>query len=78
MKNITDFTLISRLKRLEGVYNDGQKVLKECHKHWDYYIETETGDCIKLNILAAQIDTTSLILKTLKIEMERLTFELSN
>lgn len=74
----TNFDHISRLKRLEEVYDNGQRILRECEEYWNYYLDTETGDCIKLNILAAQMDSTSLILKTLKIEMERLILELSN
>jgi hypothetical protein len=78
MIKVTDFTYISRLKRLEKIYNDGENLLDEYQKYWDCSIEESPVSCIKLNILAAQIKNISLILKTLKPEIKRLTFELSN
>ena len=49
---LSDFTYISRIKRLEKIYKDGQDILDDCQETWDYLIETETGNCVKLNIIA--------------------------
>jgi len=78
MIQIIDFTHIARLKRIEKVYDDGQKILDECQETWNYYLDMETGDCIKLNILASQMESTRLIMKTLREEMNRINLELSN
>ncbi|HPI82189.1 MAG TPA: hypothetical protein PK122_03085 [Candidatus Paceibacterota bacterium] len=75
---LSDFTYISRIKRLEKIYKDGQDILDDCQETWDYLIETETGNCIKLNIIADKIESVSQIMKALRDEIKRIKLEISN
>jgi len=73
-----DLTYVTRLNRLDKIYKDGEKILKECQNTWDYLLDTEEVSIPKLNVLQDKMESVREIMATIKQEMSRIKLELSN
>lgn len=73
-----DLTYVTRLNRLNNIYKDGEKILKECQNTWDYLLDTEMISIPRLNVLQDKMESVKEIMAALKHEMNRIKLELSN
>jgi hypothetical protein len=73
-----DLTYVTRLERIDKIYKDGEKILKECQDTWDYLLDTETVSIPKLNVLQSQMDSVKQTMAALKNERTRIKLEVSN
>lgn len=74
-KNLSYF---SRLASLQKHYAEGERLLKKNEEMWDQILEEESGNPIKLTLLADKIDSTRIMMRKLKEMIGEIKLILSN
>jgi hypothetical protein len=77
MKNIAPNRLRA-LQKLEELLKNGERKHQDLERKWNELLESETGNCILLNVLYSQISVNEEVSKALRNAIKKIKMELSN
>jgi len=77
MKNSAPNRLLA-LQKLEELLKNGERKHRDLEVKWNELLESETGNCILLNVLYSQMSVNEEVSKALKNAIKNLKMELSN
>jgi len=66
------------IQKLEEMLKNGEKKHQELERKWDEILESESGNCILLNVLYSQITLNEEVTKAIKDAIKKIKLELSN
>lgn len=66
------------LQKLEEMLKEGERKHRDLEIKWNEILESETGNCILLNVLCSQIYVNEEVTKAIKDAIQKIKMELSN